>query len=271
MTDLGLEDVALCIDDRGVATVSLTRADMHNSLTRNAIVGITKAFEFLKADQSVRVVVLTGDGDSFCAGADLNWFASNLELTRSERIAEGQLLANMLSVINTFPKAIVGRINGSAYGAGVGMISVCDVAIGVARARFALTEVRLGFVPATISPYVVDRIGKGNARRTFLSGAPFDASQALRFGLLHEVVSDDNLDDTVEREVKNHLQAAPIAVADTKKLIDYVSTHNIEENYVYTTDRLVDIWESEEGRTGITKFLNKEMPPWRASDKEAPS
>ena len=250
-------------DARGVATLTLNRPDKHNALNGELIAELYDAAEKLAADDDVRIVVLTGAGKSFCAGGDFNWFASNVEKTRSERVAQSATLALLLRRLDTLPKPLIGRINGPAYGGGVGMISVCDYTIGAEDARFGLTEVKLGLLPANISPYVVARIGKVHSRETMLSGALFDTVRAERIGLLTEVVAPGDLDATVNRVVHDHLQAAPGAVADTKALIAYVASHDLETNMIYTADRLADAWETEEGIEGINSFINKGVPSWR--------
>jgi len=250
-------------DARGVATVTLNRPDKHNALNGDLIAELFDAAEKLAADDDVRIVVLTGAGKSFCAGGDFNWFASNVEKTRGERVDQSATLARLLRRLDTLPKPLIWRINGPAYGVGVGMISVCDYTIGAEGARFGLTEVKLGLLPANISPYVVARIGKVHSRETMLSGALFDSTRAERIGLLTEVVAVDRLDGAVERVVLDHLQAAPGAVSNTKALIAYVASHDLETNMTYTADRLADAWETEEGIEGINSFLNKGIPSWR--------
>ena len=250
-------------DDRGVATITLNRADKHNALNGDLIAELYDAAEKMATDEAVRIIILTGNGKSFCAGGDFNWFSSNVEKTRAERVEQSATLARLLRRLDTMPKPLIGRINGPAYGGGVGMISVCDYTIGAEGARFGLTEVKLGLLPANISPYVVARIGKVHSRETMLSGVLFDSARAVRIGLLTEVVAPDDLDTAVERVVHDHLQAAPGAVADTKALIAYVASHDLETNMIYTADRLADAWETEEGIEGINSFLNKDIPSWR--------
>ncbi|WP_026758440.1 crotonase/enoyl-CoA hydratase family protein [Sediminimonas qiaohouensis] len=257
------ESILLETDARGVATVTLNRPDKHNALNGGLIAELMDAAEKLAADDKVRIVVLTGNGKSFCAGGDFNWFSSNINKPRAERVDQSATLAHLLRRLDTLPKPLIGRINGPAYGGGVGMISVCDYTIGAEGARFGLTEVKLGLLPANISPYVVARIGKVHARETMLSGALFDTVRAERIGLLSEVVAADDLDAAIERVVHNHLQAAPGAVADTKALIAYVASHDLETNMIYTADRLADAWETEEGVEGIDSFLKKTTPSWR--------
>jgi methylglutaconyl-CoA hydratase len=257
------ETLTVETDDRGVARVTLARPERHNALNDIMIAELRRAADALGNDDRVRVVVLTGTGKSFCAGGDITWFARNLERSRSEQIHESGELARMLLDLYRLPKALIGRINGPAYGGGVGMISVCDYTISTEEARFGLTEVKLGLLPANISPYVVARIGKVHSRETMLSGALFDSARAERIGLLTEVVAPDALDAAVERVVHDHLQAAPGAVADTKALIAHVAAHDLETNMIYTADRLADAWETSEGIEGINSFLAKGSPSWR--------
>ncbi len=259
------ETILVQTDARGVATVTLNRPDKHNALNGTLIAELFDAAGHLAADDSVRIVVLTGAGKSFCAGGDFNWFASNVEKTRAERVEQSATLARLLHRLDTLPKPLIGRINGPAYGGGVGMIAVCDYAIGAGGSRFGLTEVKLGLLPANISPYVVARIGKVHSRETMLSGALFDSARAERIGLLTEVVAADALDGAVERVVHDHLQAAPGAVADTKALIAYVAAHDLDTNMIYTADRLADAWETAEGIEGINSFLDKSTPSWKVT------
>lgn len=256
------ETLVIETDARGVATVTLNRSEKHNALNGTLIAELDGAAGRLASDDNVRIVVLTGSGKSFCAGGDFNWFASNIEKTRAERVEQSATLAQLLRRLDALPKPLIGRINGPAYGGGVGLISVCDYTIGTEGARFGLTEVRLGLLPANISPYVVARIGKVHSRETMLSGALFDSARAERIGLLTEVVAPDDLDGAVERVVHDHLQAAPGAVADTKALIAYVAAHDLETNMIYTADRLADAWETSEGIEGINSFLDKSSPSW---------
>jgi len=257
------ETLQIDVDARGVATVILNRPDKHNSLNAALISELSDAMTVLAEDRAVRVVVLTGAGKSFCAGGDFNWFASNVQKSRTERVEQSASLARLLRRLDTLPKPLIGRINGPAYGGGVGLISVCDYTIGAKGAKFGLTEVRLGLLPANISPYVVARIGAAASRETMLSGALFDTARAERIGLLTEVVTHETLDEAVERVVQAHLQAAPGAVADTKRLIAFVAGHDLDDSMIYTADRLADAWETEEGIEGIDSFLSKSAPSWR--------
>jgi methylglutaconyl-CoA hydratase len=258
------ETITIEADERGVATLRLNRPEKHNALNYLMIHELRKATAQLAMDDTVRVIVLTGTGKSFCAGGDFSWFEKVMDKSRAEQAFESGELGRMLSDLDTIPKPLIGHINGHAYGGGVGMMSVCDVTIGSSLSRFGLTEVRIGLIPANISPYVIARIGVANSRATMLSGALFDGNQAGAIGLLNFVVDKDELKTSVEAVVSDHLEAAPGAVAATKHLIRYVAAHTTEDNVIYTQDRLADAWENKEGNIGITAFLNKKLPPWRS-------
>ena len=251
-------------DDRGVARITFNRAQKHNAMNAQFITELRRAVAAIAADESVRAVVLTGAGESFCAGGDLGWMKQQVAKSRAERIAETRELAAMLAELNGLPKPVIGRVNGAAYGGGIGMISVCDITIAARGARFGLTEVRLGLLPATISPYVVARMGEANARRVFFNSRMFSADEAQTLGLLSQVVDADALDDAVEREIGYILNCAPGAVAATKELVAFVTRHWGEDNLIYTADRLADAWETAEGKEGISAFLEKRTPWWRA-------
>ena len=257
--------INVSIDERGVATLLLNRPEKHNAMNAELIREVTEAARELDADSRVRCVVLTGAGESFCAGGDLKWMQSIFEASRKERVADSAHLATMLRTLNELSKPLIGKINGQAYGGGTGMISVCDIAIAAESCKFALTEVRLGLTPANISTFVVQKMGRANARRTFLNARPLSAAKAKDVRLVDEVVPDDQLDAAVEKEVGYVLQCGPGASAETKKLIFFVDTHDTDTCVHYTANLLADTWESEEGQEGITCFFNKETPSWRQS------
>ena len=264
MTNLNFETVIISTDDRGVATLTLNRPKKHNALDGAMIADLRQAAAVLGADDDVRVVVLTSaECSSFCAGGDVNWFKSMADANRTTRRDGSRELAQMFADFDRLPKPLIGQIEGSAYGGGIGMISVCDYSVGVIGAQYGLTEVRLGLIPANISPYVVKRIGELNARAVMLSGALFDTDRAVQIGLLTEAVAAADLDARVEMIVLDHLEAAPGAAAMTKELISFVSTHGHDDNLRYTGDRLADAWETDEGAAGIVAFLGKMLPPWR--------
>jgi len=207
-------------------------------------------------------VVLTGAGPSFCAGGDLDWMRAQFAATRDGRMAEARRLAAMLGALDALPKPLVGRVNGAAFGGGVGLMSVCDAVVAVEGARFALTETRLGIIPATIAPYVIARLGAGRARAVFFSGRAFDAAEARDLGLVTRVVPADRLDAAVEAEVAPYFATAPGAVARAKRLARSLGAPIDDGIVEATVAALADAWESAEAQAGITAFLGKRPPPW---------
>lgn len=249
-------------DARGVATLTLARPEKRNALSAQMIAELTQAAETLGADPLVRVVVLAALGDSFCAGGDLAWMQEQMAADGATRATEARKLAMMLATLNALPKPLIGRVQGQAYGGGVGMMAVCDVAIGVPEARFGLTETRLGLIPATIGPYVVARMGAAKARRVFGSARIFDADEAVQLNLLSRIAWPDDLDAAIEAEVKPYLSCAPGAVAEAKALIRILAPMPNETQIEASIAALVTRWESPEAENGINAFFAKQKPNW---------
>ncbi len=259
------EMIQVSVDPRGVARVTLDRPETKNAMAQPLMRELATAAMQLAEDQAVRVIVLTGTGDVFSAGGDLKGMSQQAANTREGRIHDATDFATILLELDRLPKPLLGRINGSAFGGGLGLISICDIAIGLADATFRLSEVTLGLIPATISPFVVAKIGVPNARRIMLNAHKLDGVAAGRLGLLDVVVRTmEELDEAVEREATAALQCAPGAVANAKKLIQFVSTHDAQENLAYTATALADAWESAEIREGIDAFVHKRKPKWQA-------
>ncbi|SOH92973.1 methylglutaconyl-CoA hydratase [Monaibacterium marinum] len=254
--------ITVSTDARGVATLTLNRPEKHNALSAVMIDELTQAAAMLGADPAVRVVILTGEGRSFCAGGDLEWMRQQFDADRTTRMAEARLLAEMLDGLNTLPKPLIGRINGQAFGGGIGMMSVCDVAIAQDDARFGLTEVRLGLIPATISPYVLARMGEGKARRVFMSARLFDAAEAVRLDMAADAVPAAELDARVEAEVVPYLAAAPAAVAAAKALARALGPRIDAAVIDDTISRLADTWETPEAHEGVAAFFDRRKPDW---------
>lgn len=260
---MNFETLELRVDAQGIAYLTINRPDMHNAMNAAVINELATVTDYFYEDDSIRAVVLTGAGDkSFCAGGDLNWMKQTLQLSRAERIRESGKLATLFARLDQLPKPLIGRVNGQAFGGGVGLIAVCDIAIGVDTALFGLTEVRLGLLPANIAPYVVARIGRNNARRALLNCHFFKGEEAVQLGLLSKSVSAEELDNAVEIEIKKLMYCSPVGVAATKKLIDFVDTHGLEDNMNYTAHALADAWETTDGKEGIACFLDKTKPSW---------
>lgn len=255
-------DVRVEMDIRGVARITLDRPDRHNVLSARLCDALAAAAADLDADPAVRVVVLTGTGPSFCAGGDLSWMRAQFEADRATRMREARRLAGMLRSLDKLGKPLIGRVQGAGYGGGVGLMAVCDTVIAVETALFALTETRLGLIPATISPYLIARIGTGRARSILLSARTFDVEEARRLGLVTYAVSADGLDDAVEDEIIRCLAAAPAAIRATKALIRNLGPAVDDAVIDDTIRRLADTWETAEARQGIAAFFEKRPPPW---------
>lgn len=254
--------ISIAIDARGVATLTLSRPDKHNALSAEMIAELAQAAAALGSDPAVRVIVLTGTGASFCAGGDLGWMKEQMAADSETRFAEARKLAEMLQALNTLPKPLIGRLQGNAFGGGVGMASVCDVAIGVDSLTMGLTETRLGLIPATIGPYVLSRMGEAMARRVFMSARLFGAEEAVTLGLLSKAVSPDVLDEAVEAEVKPYLSCAPEAVARAKALARTLGPRIDDDVIDHTIRELVACWDGAEAKEGITAFFEKRKASW---------
>lgn len=260
-----MDTIDIAVDDRGVAVVMLDMPERHNALAPQMIAELTEAAERLGADPAVRVVVLTGNGKSFCAGGDLAWMKEQMAADAETRAREARRLAGMLGALDRMPKPLIGRVQGQAFGGGIGMMSVCDVAVGVEGAKFGLTETRLGLIPATIGPYVVARMGAARARRVFMSARIFGAAEAVELGLLAKAVAAEDLDAAVEAEVAPYLACAPGAVAKAKALVAALEPRVNDAVVDMTIAALVEAWESDEGPEGVSAFFEKRKPSWQQS------
>ncbi len=256
------ETISIDRDTRGVATLTLQRPEKHNALSSRMIGELTEAARALGEDKTVRVVVLTGAGKSFCAGGDLGWMREQMAADGARRAEEAKKLAHMLKALNQLPKPLIGKVQGQAFGGGIGMTSVCDVAIGVTGARFGLTETRLGLIPATIGPYVVARMGAARARRVFMSARLFGAEEAVALGLLARAVAPEELDTAVEAEVTPYLACAPGAVAEAKALLHRLGPVIDDSRIDMTIDALVRRWESAEAAEGLAAFFERRRAAW---------
>jgi methylglutaconyl-CoA hydratase len=224
---------------------------------------LTRAAGELGGDPAVRVVVLAARGKSFCAGGDLGWMQQQMAAEPAVRSVEAGKLAIMLQALNTLPKPLIGRVQGNAFGGGVGMASVCDVAVGADAVLMGLTETRLGLIPATIGPYVCARMGEANARRVFMSGRRFGAQEAVTLGLLAKVVPAEGLDAAIEAEVLPYLDCAPLAVARAKALLRALGPRIDEATIAHTVAELAACWDGDEAPEGIAAFFDKRNPSWK--------
>jgi methylglutaconyl-CoA hydratase len=247
--------IEVSIDARGIATLTLARPEKHNAMNSEMMAEITAAANALGADASVRAVILAAKGKSFCAGADLNWMRAQAAQDRAGKIAEARVLANMLADLNALPKPLIGRVEGNAYGGGIGMMAVCDIVVAVGGLRFALTETKLGLIPATIGPFVLRRLSETYARQVFFTAKSFDTELALRAGLVSSVCGADEMDAAIEAEIKPILQSAPGAVAQAKALLQQMQGRDVKNDIELTVNALADRWETDEAQQRIAAFF----------------
>ncbi len=247
----------------GRATVTLNRPDVHNAFDDHLIQLLTRELEALDRDPSVRVVVLAAAGKSFSAGADLNWIKRTADYSEAENLADAKALAGLMKTLSGLSKPSVAAVQGAAYGGGVGLIACSDIAIASETAGFSLSEVKLGLIPAVISPYVIAAIGERQAHRYMLSADRFDAREALRIGLVHQVTAAEGLEAGVGHMVETLLANGPEAMAETKKLIAAVAGRPRDDTLIAdTAARIARVRGSEEGREGVAAFLEKRKPGW---------
>jgi len=260
MTD---DSVLLQIDSRGVARLTLNRPRIHNAFDDSLIARLSGLLTELEAHPGLRALVLTSEGKSFSAGADLNWMRRMAGYSESENRADALKLAELMSRLNRMPVPTIARVQGPAFGGGVGLIACCDMAVAAERSLFSLSEVRLGIIPAVISPYVIAAIGERAARRFILTGERFGSAEALRLGLLHQVVAEDGLDRAVDRLLEELLKCGPRAQAAAKRLIRDVAGRPVNPTLIVdTAERITALRASPEGREGLTAFLEKRAPDW---------
>ena len=251
------------IDEFGRATVTMNRPELHNAFDDTLIASLTAALRELEADPDVRLVILSGSGRSFSAGADLSWMRRMADYSLEENLAEALSLAGLMKTLDRLKKPTIAMVQGAAFGGGVGLVACCDVAIGSQRAAFCLSEVKLGLIPAVISPYVVAAIGPRAARRYFQSAEMFDAAEAHRLGLLHQVAGEDELSSAVDKLSMALLKNGPASMAAAKDLVARVSRGPLDGEMIEdTAGRIAAARASAEGREGLTAFLEKRNPSW---------
>src|SRR5262245_7206080 len=248
--------------DGPVARVWLNRPDVRNAFDGLMVSELRRAIFGLHEVDAVRVIVLGGRGESFCAGADLQWMKAMASFDRNENLREAQAMADLFFTVYNSPKPIVARVHGAALGGGSGLVAACDIAVAALGTQFGFTEVRLGIVPSVISPYVIGKIGESAARELFLTGERFEAVKAAEIGLLRAAVPPEDLDAAIENRVEELLQAGPRAVAEAKSLIREVAWRRVEDVQRYTVERISDIRVSSEGQEGMRAFLEKRKPSW---------
>ena len=245
-----------------VARVTLDRPSVKNAFDDILIRELTDALAVIATDDDVRVMVLTGAGDVFSAGADLNWMKKVSQYTYEQNVQDALIFAKMLELLYRLPKPTIARVNGACMGGGVGLVSACDVAVSTREAKYALREILLGIAPAAISPYVLRKIGETHAHDYFLTGRTFDGERALQIGLINEVVELPDLDVTVEKWIHRFFKAGPRAIAATKQLINRVAWSPLDDVQELTARTIAGLRGSEEGQEGFAAFFEKRKPSW---------
>ena len=247
----------------GSARITLNRPEIHNAFDDRLIAELTAALAALAHDDAVRVVVLTGSGKSFSAGADLNWMRRTSTYGEAENLADARALAKLMATLNELPKPTIARVNGAALGGGTGLVACCDIVVASSHAMFGTTEVRLGLIPAVIGPYVVAAIGVRQARRLMLTGERIDAGEAARIGLVHEVVAADELDAAIATLMEHLLKGGPHALAAAKRLVHDLAGRPIDAELIdYSTRRIAALRATPEAREGVAAFLDKRQASW---------
>lgn len=260
---------SIAIERQGpIGLVTLNRPERHNAFDDVVISELTEALRSMEAEDSVRVVVLSGAGPSFSAGADLEWMKRAAGYSKDENLRDAMALGALMRTLDHLRKPTVARVHGNAFGGGVGLVACCDVAIATQKAQFAFTEVKLGLIPAVISPYVLAAIGARNARRYFVTGERFEAAQAFQMGLIHDLAGDDDdLDEKVGAVIEAMMLAGPVAQREAKELIRAVANRPMHSEILQdTADRIARVRTSPEGREGISAFLEKRKASWIPSE-----
>ncbi|NUM33338.1 MAG: enoyl-CoA hydratase/isomerase family protein [Candidatus Brocadiae bacterium] len=252
---------------KGILSVVLNRPEIHNAFDENVIQELNEAFVAAKEDKSIRCLVLSGQGASFCAGADMNWMRKMKNYSYEKNYEDAYLLSEMLYRLYALPFPTIAKINGSAFGGGVGLVSACDISIAASCASFSLSEVKLGLVPACISPYLLGRIQPGVLRRFFLTGERFDAGKAKEIGLINEIVPKEELDQKVAEFTEKILSCGPNSLAMAKEILEKVPGMRPEEYMRTTAEWIAKLRIGQEAQEGLSAFLEKRKPQWAKQDK----
>jgi len=247
--------------EKEVATIFLNRPDVHNAMNEQLMKELTDSFKKLDTDKDTRVIIITGNGKSFCAGADLNWMKSMVSYSKEENIKDSNLLLELYESIYSCSKPVIAKVNGHAFGGGIGLFAACDIAIAVPDCKFAFSETKLGIVPAVISTYISRRMKNSDMRRLFVTGERFESAYAKEVGLI-DFVASENIDELVEKYVKIIRSSGPKAILQVKKLVDACEKMDVEKYKKFSVEKISELRVSDEGQEGINAFLEKRKSKW---------
>lgn len=248
--------------EKDVVTVYLNRPEFHNAMNEKLMKDLISFFKDINLDDSTRIIILTGKGKSFCSGADLNWMKSMINYSKDENIKDSKLLLDLYESIYTCPKPVICKINGHAFGGGIGLFAVCDITIAVPDCKFAFSEVKLGLIPSVISTYIVKRVNISKMKRLFITGEKFDSAYAREIGLIDYIYPDNEIDGQIKKLIELIRTSGPIAINEVKKLISVYETKSLENYKENTVKKIAELRISEEGQEGINAFLEKRKTKW---------
>jgi methylglutaconyl-CoA hydratase len=248
--------------EKDIATIYLNRPEVHNAMNEQLMKELTTCFKELSIDDNIRIIILTGRGKSFCAGADLNWMKSMAKYSKEENIRDSRLLSDLYESIYNCQKPVIGHVNGHAFGGGLGLFAVCDIVIAVPDCIFAFSEVKLGIIPAVVSTYIVRRIGLSNMRRFFITGERFDSVYAKEIGLIDYIAPEGEVNEKIQKYIELLRLSGPKAIVEVKKLVDAYEKMEIEKYKEHTIKKIAELRVSEEGQEGINAFLEKRKSKW---------
>ena len=248
--------------EKDLVTVSLNRPEVHNAMNEKLMKELTNCFKDLKNDKSTRIIIITGNGKSFCAGADLNWMKSMTKYSKEDNIKDSRLLLELYETIYNCPKPVIAKINGHAFGGGVGLIAVCDIIFALPELKIGFSETKLGIIPSVISTYIVKRIGISNMRRLFITGERFTSEYAKKIGLIDYIITEEEIDFEIKKYIKLLYSSGPKSIDEIKKLIKEYEQMDIEDYKKFTVEKISELRVSDEGQEGIKAFLEKRKPKW---------
>lgn len=249
--------------ENDVVTITLNRPEVHNAMNEQLMRELTDCFKKYSKDKSMRVIILTSNGKSFCAGADLNWMKSMVSYTKEENIRDSKILLDLYEAIYQCPKVVIAKVNGHAFGGGLGLFAVCDIAIAIPECKFAFSEAKLGIIPSVISTYIIRRIyGLAHVRRLFVTGERFDSKYAEKIGLIDYVFDNEEIDNIIDKYIKVIRSSGPKAIIEIKKLLNSYENNPIEKYKNHTVDKISELRISNEGQEGINAFLEKRKSTW---------